>query len=154
MHFRIQEPRRNPSACWYSHKFNGPGLGWEIALSIHEQQLAWLSGPHMASKHDITIFREELEGEIPDGKLAIGDSGYRGSDKVAVSQEGDSDELRTVKNRARARQENFNERMKRFRILGETFKYDYTKLVHVVEAIAVLTQYDIEEGRPLNDVIV
>jgi len=44
--------------------------------------------------------------------------------------------------------------MKRFRILSETFKYNYTKLVHVVEAIAVLTQYDIDEGRPLNDVIV
>ena len=155
VHFPIREPRREASAGWYSHKFNGPGLAYELALSIHTDQLVWIRGPFPASRPDINIFREEgLEDAIPEGKLAIGDSGYSAAyDKVSIIRDTDSKELKAFKMRARARQENFNERLKRFKILGQTFKYKHEKHCAVVEAICVLTQYDIENGRPLNDVL-
>lgn len=154
VHFKIQEPRTNPDARWFSHKFNGPGLAYELALSIHDHKLVWMNGPFPASRHDIGIFRERLETMIPDGKLVIADAGYRGSDKVAISQEGDNDVLTQLKNRAKARQESFNGRLKRFKILSERFKYNHSKHGVVVEALCVLTQYDIENGRPLMNVFI
>lgn len=33
-HCRISEPRTQPSSNWYSHKFAGPGLACEVAISI------------------------------------------------------------------------------------------------------------------------
>ena len=154
VHFPILEPRRTPSARWYSHKFNGPGLSYELALSIYEDKLVWINGPFKASTSDIFIFRQGLETIIPEGKLVIGDSGYKGSDKVAISQVNDSNEVKRFKNRARARQESFNGRLKRFKILAETFRYHHEKHGDVVNALCVLTQYDIENGRPLMDVLV
>ena len=53
-----------------------------------------------------------------------------------------------------ARQESFNGRLKRFNILAETFRYHHEKHGDVVNALCVLTQYDIENGRPLMDVLV
>ncbi len=115
----------------------------------------WICGPFPASRPDINIFREEgLEDAIPEGKLAIGDSAYAASSrKVSVIHDSDSEKLKAFKNRARARQENFNERLKRFKILGQRFNYRHEKHGAVVEAICVLTQYDIENGRPLNNVL-
>ena len=118
VHFKIKEPRRTPSARWFSHKFHGPGLAYELACSIHTHQLAWIRGPYPAATHDLAIFREELEGTIPVGKLVVADSGYSSSPKVSTVLESDSVELATFKERAKARQENFNERIKRFQILG------------------------------------
>jgi hypothetical protein len=50
---------KNPA--WYSHKFKQAAVEYEIRISIFTQQVVWISGPHKASRHDITIFREEEE---------------------------------------------------------------------------------------------
>ena len=141
------EPRHTPSAQWFSHKFHGPGLAYEVALSLYVDQIAWFNGPFHAATSDITIFRDGLEGMIPEGQLAIGDSGYSSSDRTSVIQENDSPEVLDFKNRARARQENIYERMKRFAIIGTRFRYSVDK------ACLVLVQYDIDNGRPLNNVL-
>jgi hypothetical protein len=57
VHCRINEPRTDAGTKWYSHKFNGPGVCYEIAISIRRDNVLWISGPHCASVHDITIFR-------------------------------------------------------------------------------------------------
>ena len=56
VHFLIKEPCRKASSSWYSHKFNGPGLVYKVALLIHVNQVAWITGPFPASKNDLTIF--------------------------------------------------------------------------------------------------
>jgi len=151
VHFKIKEPRKVPSTRWYSHKFNGPGLSYEVAIAIHVNQICWVNGPFPAATSDRTIFVEEgLQAMIPEGKLALGDSTYAGADKICAVNDNDSEEVRAFKMRARARQENINEHLKRFRILTDTFRYDVGKHATIVHAIAVLTQYDIENERPLN----
>ena len=142
-----------PSSKWFSHKSHGPALAYEIALSLYVDQIAWFNGPYRAATADITIFRDGLEARIPDGKLAVGDSGYSSSEKVSIIQENDSEEVRQFKERARARQENINERLKRFDILDNRFRYDSKKHRVVFTAGLVLVQYDIENGRPLLSVL-
>jgi hypothetical protein len=114
-----------------------------------------MSGPFLASVHDVTIFRKPggLMSKIPPGKKAIGDSGYKGEpDKVSVHNTLDSQEVTRFKNRVRARHENFNGRIKSFHILDTRFRHGHAKHKTVFEAACVIMQYDIENGHPLFDV--
>ena len=69
-HCRISEPRQQPSSKWYSHKFNGPGLVYEIGLAIHSKQIAWINGPYPAGDSDLAVFRKPggLKEILPEGK--------------------------------------------------------------------------------------
>jgi hypothetical protein len=62
----------------YSHKFNGPGLAYELALSLYTNKLVWLNGPFKAGKGDTEIYESQLQAKIPNGKFAIVDNGLQG----------------------------------------------------------------------------
>jgi hypothetical protein len=47
-HCPVLEPRTDPSSKWYSYKFNGAGLSYELAIAIHSQRLVWINGPFPA----------------------------------------------------------------------------------------------------------
>jgi hypothetical protein len=159
VHCQIQEVRRDPGAKWYSHKSNGPGLAYELGIAIRSNRLVWINGPFPASRHDITIFRSDdnpdggLKSKIPDGKRAIGDSGYKGEPtKVAVTRAGDSDEVKKFKARARSRHETFNARIKSFKILDTEFRHQFERHKTVFEAVCICVQYDIENGKGLFEI--
>jgi hypothetical protein len=108
VHCRIYEARKDPGSKWYSHKSNSAGVVYELGIAIRSNRLVWIRGPFPASTHDITIFRggkkketkdpEALQFQIPEGKKMIGDSGYKGeSEKVTITREGDSDNLKKFK---------------------------------------------------------
>lgn len=87
VHFRTRECRIDPNKNWYSHKFNGPGLSYELGIAIRKNQLCWINGPFQASFHDskvfatndgdvddpVTKFRcgDGLKTQIPEGKRLI-----------------------------------------------------------------------------------
>jgi hypothetical protein len=73
----INEPRKIPSAKWYAHKFNGPGLSYELGISIYDNYLVWIRGPERAG--DLEAFRAPngLKSKIPAGKKVIADSAYK-----------------------------------------------------------------------------
>ena len=87
------------TAQWFSHKSHGPALAYEIAMSLYVNQIAWINWPYPAATAGITIFRHGLEAMIPEGQLAIGDSGYSISDRTAVLQDGEIPEVLDFKNR-------------------------------------------------------
>ena len=52
VHCRIQEPQHptlSQDPSYYSHKFNGPALHYELGLSIHKSCLVWINGLFIAS---------------------------------------------------------------------------------------------------------
>jgi DDE superfamily endonuclease len=156
IHCRIQEVRKEPGAKGYSHKSNGPGLSYELGIAIRSNRLVWISGPFEASKHDISIFRrddapnEGLKAHIPDGKRAIGDSGYRGEPtKVSITREDDSGEVKKFKARAKSRHETFNGRLKSFNVLATAFRHGYDEHQTVFEAACICVQYGLENGYGL-----
>ena len=59
--FRIQEP--SPfSTKWYSHKFRGPGIRYEIAICIKTGWIVEFNGPFPYGRlPDIKIFRSLLK---------------------------------------------------------------------------------------------
>jgi hypothetical protein len=173
-HCPIFEIRQDPSTKWFSHKFNGPGLSYELAVAIKTSRLLSIRGPFPASTHDITIFRggsksdknswdpEALIFKIPEGKRLIGDSGYQGEpSKMAVTREDDSVEVKKFKARVKARHETFNSRLKGFRILSLPFRHgldvknEETALEPhkiVFHAVCVAVQYDMDNGNPLFEI--
>jgi hypothetical protein len=56
VHFEVDEFRTDPGSKWYSHKFNGSGLSYEVCCDLVEDHIVWVNGPFPASYHDITIF--------------------------------------------------------------------------------------------------
>ena len=128
-HFRTHEQSKNPSAKVYSHKFNEPGVGYEIAVAIYEDRVVWINGPFDPSTHDLIIFWSKygLEANMSDRMRGIGDSAYKVGDAMTVHQEGHSKEMANFINRVRARHENVNARMKNFKILFKCFRSNRVK---------------------------
>jgi hypothetical protein len=138
-HFRIKEPRSDPSSKWYSHKFNSPGLAYELAISVYENRICWTSGQFPASVHDITIYCGGLLAMMLPGCKSIGDSRYAGeTDNITVIRPGDSTGMKKFKEAARARQENVNGRLKEFAILENRWPYHRDKHAMVYPSPEVL----------------
>jgi hypothetical protein len=139
-----------------SHKFNHAAIKYEIALSVFEPKCVWISGPHWGAKHDITIFREGFKDKVKDGKKIIVDRGYTSNkpDERILSQPSalDSKELSNFKSWARLRQETFNGRLKYFNALAQTFLHTKPQHGLVLEAVRVIVQYQMDNGRPIFDV--
>ena len=83
--FVIQEPS-DFSSGWYSHKSNGPGLRYKIAVSIVGGNICWTNGPFPAGKiNDLSIFRRGLMKRLGPNEFVEADRGYEGQpDKVRL----------------------------------------------------------------------
>lgn len=154
VHFRTRENRKDPSSSWYSHKYGGPGVTYEIGIAIWENNLVWINGPFKAGKNDIGMFGSEngLELQIPENMFVLGDSAYKSSKKATVKKRTDSQDLRDFKNRALARHETFNGRIKTFGCLSNVWRHDLKKHRTAMEVVCILVQYDMENGYPLFEV--
>jgi hypothetical protein len=159
VHCKTYEARKHPSAKVYSHKNHGPAVAYELGIAIYEDRLVWIKGPFDASTHDITMFRNEdedgenLKSKMPTGKRGIGDSAYKGEpDHMTTHRDNHSKDVRKFINRVRARHENFNARIKNYRILADRFRSDRSHHKIAFEAVCVLCQYDLENGHPLMEI--
>jgi hypothetical protein len=136
----------------YSHKSNEPALAYEVALSLTESKVVSVRGPFKASVHDKSMFVAHLQDLIPDGSFGIADRGYRGVAKLSTPNQYDSPDVKEFKRRARARQESFFARMKRFGAVRDQFRHrDIQKHCWTFEAVCVILQYQFENGSPLFD---
>jgi hypothetical protein len=109
---------KNPK--YYSHKHKHVALTYELGISVYENKLLWIKGPKPASKHDISVYQEELKNKIPAGKRALGANGYHGEpNTISTPNSHDSPELCQFKSHDRARHETFNGRIKNFKCLLE-----------------------------------
>ena len=113
-----------------------------------------MSGPHKGGEHDVTIFRKDggLKSKLPDGCKVIGDKGYQDDEKVSINNRCDAKDVRKFKKVARARHEALNGRIKEFSVLSERFRHKIDKHKIVFEAVCVVVQYTLENGRPLNPI--
>ena len=169
--FIVNEFRLDPSAKHYDHKSNSCGLKYELAMALRRPRIVSIRGPFHPSEHTITIFRggdaeqplEEWDQDAlyflmhklgPD-KRGVGDSGYLGEPgKIIVTKEGQTAELKQFLARAKMREETVHTRLKSWRILSNRFRHgkgtEARMALHgdCLRAVAVLTQYDFENGRP------
>ena len=139
--------RRPFSSKYYSFKFKGPGLKYEVGLSITTGRIVWVNGGIPCKTHDLTLARSKLVKKLlPDEKI-IADSGYR-DDRYFVHP------LAVINNhdfykKVRARHENINFRIKKFKVIGSTFRNTLDKHVKCFFAVANLVQLKMDNGNSM-----
>ena len=153
----VGEPRsKNP--IYFSHKTHGPAYAYEFALDIFSDRLVWMNGPFPASTPDREIFKDGLMKLIPEGMRVVADSGYSGEPLkhiISGPNHRDSKTLANFKARAKSRQEDFNSRLKKYKICEETFRHDRDRREkHKTSwtAVAIICQYRMETEKSFWDV--
>jgi len=147
--FMIQEQRKPFWEGWCSHKFNGPGLRYEICVSIKGGDIVWINGPFPCGAWpDLRIFRRKLMLWLDRGEKVEADGGYKGEELFVQTPEWLEfrPEAQQQAARARARHETMNSRLKDFKILSTTFRHNVKDHGSVLRACAVITQIGIKHG--------
>lgn len=140
---------------YYSQKFNGPALKYEVGVCIATGHIVWINGPHKAGKSDATVFKEKLATTLADDEVVEADGGYRGHDKLMAPNVATSRDARKQKSVVRGRHENVNSRLKIFNVLVVPFRHTNPRnLIHdkhgaCFDAISVITQLKFENGESL-----
>ena len=146
------EDRNKYRKSWYSFKFKGPALRYEVGVCILSGNICWINGPFKPGLYnDLMIFREKLLHCLSPGETVEADRGYRGEPIFAsVPYIDDSEEREKFKTNARMRQENVNKFFKSWQILKQVFRHNVNKHCPVFWAIAVLTQISFDMDEKLN----
>lgn len=155
--FRIFEPKPfHPG--WYSHKFHGPGLRYEVALCIRSGDIVWVSGPFPCGEwSDLKIFDNELSHYLSPGERVEADKGYRHRYPQKVKTHNPNERLgkKWMRKEVLARHEHVNGRFKKFAILRERFRHTSDLMGQhgmAFRAVAVITQLSFSHGEPLYSV--
>lgn len=146
--FKILEPIPFDKR-WYSHKFRGPGIRYEIGLNIRSGDMVWTNGGYPCGDFpDLKLAREAYVFSVNDGELTIADKGYK-DDQFFILP---NDNNKRTHRRVMARHETVNKRMKQFLILKHPFRNNLRKHPMVFRAVANLVQLMLENGEPLFDI--
>lgn len=157
---------KDPQAC--SHKMKHGAAKYGIALALRRAKCVHIAGPYKGAVHDLTIFREGgLKDEVirmnqtvrgvRKVKLCVADRGYHSDEKkhpgdnnfFSLPNGQDSKLLNNYKSRGRLRHETFNMRLKCFCALSQPFRHGFNKHKFVLEAIAVIVQYQMDNASPI-----
>jgi len=135
---------------WWSHKFNGPGVRYEVCVCIHTGWIVWINGPFpCGSWPDLRIARDELIYWVPYGEYIIGDGGYRDNRNYFWTPTGLNRLEDRMQSIARARHETVNARLKKFNCLVHVYRHRRTKHGQLFTAVANIVQMEIETDAPL-----
>lgn len=148
MDFRICEP--SPfDRKWYSHKFSGPGVRYEIGLCIRTGHIVWKHGGYPCGQYpDLKLAREAYIYSVNEGEKTIADKGYKDTKYFILK----GNENKNLHKRIMARHETVNKRINQFFALKYQFRHDLKKHPSVFHAIINLTQLMIMNGEPLFSV--
>jgi len=138
--FRI--PEQTPFwTGWYSHKFKGPGLRYEVALCTQNGWICWIKGPFAPGPWtDINFFRGWLKNRLQAGERCEADLGYRGDFAINDPREYRTVEECKMKENIGARHETVNRRFKQFNCL-RNFRHRIDLHGYCFDAVAVITQF-------------
>jgi hypothetical protein len=136
------------SRKWYSHKFSGPGVRYELGVAINTGDIVSLHGPFPCGEYpDITIFRLGLKTMLGPGEKVIADRGYRGDTKTCTPLDAQNRQHGMAMGRARARHETINRRLKKWNGLKHVYRHHLNKHYLVFTSIVVIEQIGISNGQ-------
>lgn len=148
--FRIQEPMPFDRK-WFSHKFNGPGVRYEVGISIASGDIVWTNGPFPCGEwNDLKIAKSKLHNNLLEGELYVADSGYRSAEHRAIIPSGLHNSLERKTSKIRARHESYNRRFKQWKVLGGLFRHKLQKHKFVFNAVANITQMMLDQGEMMS----
>ena len=140
----------------YSHKLNGPGVKYEVAVCLKTGKIVWINGPFEGSKNDGSIFREGISTKLYPEEAVEVDRGYGGDFKMKNPTMGYDSKERKMKSNARAHHEIVNGRLKQFNVLTTHFRHMkpnkegmFIKHKMCFYAVAVVTQLKFNDGEKI-----
>ena len=137
---------------YFSHKFQGPGVRYEIGICISTGYIVWFVGPFPCAESDIKIFRGDLMHLLSDGEKILADRGYNGEpDYIVTATDLEKHNIWLLRDYyiVRARHEAVNRRLKVWNILGHRFRHGVSKHADAFGAVAVIEQLKMENGEPM-----
>ena len=150
---KIQEPRPFERK-WFSHKFRGPGVRYEVGVNIQNGWIVWCNGPYPYGEwSDIKIARHTIVDLLQEDEMCVADGGYRDGYEHFETPTGLNNYDQRMKKLARARHETVNKRIKQFKVLSEQFRHPLEKHGICFRACANLTQLVIKYEAPLFQVV-
>jgi hypothetical protein len=149
-------PIREPSEFsgrWYSHKFRGAGLRYELGVCIQTGHIVWVNGPYpCGSFPDLKIARHKLIHQLLPGEMFVADRGYRDGGVHAMTPTGYNTPGERMKSIVRARHESVNGRLKKFKILSTPFRNKLDKHYMIFYLLTNAVQIEIECCTEMYDV--
>jgi hypothetical protein len=152
--YKPSHPEFPFDSSYKSYKLGKDGLAYEVMIDMSGLPI-WINGPYPAGTPDIVIYKDKLGQLIPADKLVLGDKGYIGPANCSIPYWTDPYPLREFKRGHRARMEQYNGRLKNFRILEDVFRskgagrLEKHKTVFWAVNAIVITQ--LKSGFPLFD---
>ena len=141
---------------WYSFKYKGPGLRYEVALVIKTGLIAWVNGPFpCGSFPDHKIFKYcGLKDALDINERVKADGGYKSLDpQFCKTPYGYTSiahpERKRMASRVRARHETINRRLKKFNILTTVYRHSKNDHMDAFHAVCVVVQVEMLNGEPL-----
>ena len=132
---------------WYSHKFNGPGLRYEIGLCIRTGDIVWVHGGFPCGEWpDLRLARNAFIDRLEPQEMVVADGGYQ-DQQYFVNPNGDQRIKQIL-----ARHETVNRRVKQFRCMKDIFRHELYLHPRFLHAVVNLTQLMIQNGEPLYSV--
>ncbi len=125
-------------------------MRYEIAVSVHTGNELWAHGSWPAGVSDVNIFRAGLKQQLEYAdEFAVADDGH--SDIRCVLPPGLGHPLHYKLSLIRARQENFNGRLKIFNVLTHTFRHKREKHLLCFSAVLNVTEVMVDL-EPMSEV--
>lgn len=119
-------------ARWFSHKFHGPGLKYEIGLNIRNGDIVWAFGGYPCGEFpDLCLAREAFVLALNDNERAMADKVYKDPSFITPNS---SNSIQH--NLIMSRHETVNKRLRQFNILKIEFRYVLQKLPMIFHVIA------------------
>ena len=142
------------SKIWYSDKFKGPGVRYMICISLKRGDIVRIGGPSPCGKYnDGQMFKKYLENDLEPHERVEADRGYKAFDPIFAKTPTNaylrSEDESKLSNRARARQETVNKRLKQWECLNQIYRHKVVSHTDVLRAVASITQLAIDEGEKL-----
>jgi DDE superfamily endonuclease len=145
---RIQEPGTFDKK-WYSHKFQGPGVRYEVGICIQTGWIVWVNGPFPCGAwSDLRIARAGLQSKLQVGEMYVADRGYQDGFIYGDTPSREHNTLEEMKRKARARHETINGRLKMFHVLSNEFRHRLDQHAIIFLAVANIVQLGIQHFGP------
>ncbi|KAF0707704.1 hypothetical protein AaE_013498 [Aphanomyces astaci] len=119
--FRIWEPVPYDRK-WYSHKFHGAGLRYEVGVCMRTGNIVWVNGGVPCGEWpDLRLARDSYVHCVRQGEITYADKGYRDANYFYFNHAAMANPQQHKD--IMCRHETMNKRLKQFKILGGVFRH-------------------------------
>ena len=120
-------------SSWYSHKFKGAGMRYEIGLSINTGDIVWFGGGYKAGHfNDLSMARSDFVSYLWKDKKVLGDKGYNDSRYFIYLKYETSNITKATLKSIMTWHKNINARVNIFDCMRQLFRHGWENITFVL----------------------